>query len=87
MDDLKPKRRRFLAVGDRPSAELVARQMEAAALAFRMLGTVEAARSFLNDVNEPLGGRPLDVAGASADGLERVSAALTASAPRLPATA
>ena len=87
MDDPKPRRRRFLAVGDRPSAELVARQMEATALAFWVLGTVDAARSFLNDVDEPLGGRPLDVAGTSADGLRRVSDALTASARRLSATA
>ena len=86
MDPLKPRRRTFVAAGDRPPAELVARQMKATALAFRVLGAVDAVRAFLNDVDERLGGRPLDVAGASAEGLERVSAALAALAHPLSAT-
>lgn len=87
MDGSRPKRKRFVAVADRPSAALVARQTEATALAFRTLGTVDAARAFLNGVDEALGGRPLDVAGASAEGLSRVAGALTDLLHATPASA
>ena len=46
--------------------------MEVTALAFNMLESVEAARCYLNGDDDALGGRPIDVAGASAEGLKRV---------------
>lgn len=77
MDGVKLKRRKFVSVENRPSPDLVNRQMAATAIAFRALGSADAAREYLNDFDEPLNGRPLDIAGASSDGLRRVSEALT----------
>lgn len=77
MDSAKPARRRFQSAADRPAADVVARQMEATTYAYRQLGSVEAVRRFLNDPDDSLGGRPLDIAGESSAGLDRVRTALT----------
>ena len=56
------------------------RQGEAARRAFAVLGDRDSALSFLNGEHSALGGRPIDLAIASADGLESVLRHL-ASAP------
>lgn len=68
-------RKRFTAVRlDPGSAE---RQGRAARLAFEALGR-EAATEFLNGFDEVLGGRPLDLAVASGEGLAAVEQAIAA---------
>lgn len=83
----KPHTRRFRPTGGsaRPEPALVARQATAAALAYRVFGSAEGARHFLNGVDESLGGRPIDVAGRSVEGLRQVSDALRRDAPASPA--
>lgn len=60
------------------------RQGEISQLAFLLLGGRDAAIAFLNAENDELGGRPLAVATASAEGYEHVAAAIRAweSTPR-----
>jgi len=71
----KPFRKQFNTVRlDPQSAE---RQGRAARLAFEALGR-EAATSFLNGHDAALGGRPLDLAVASAEGLAAVEQAIAA---------
>lgn len=76
MEQTKPVRRRFTPAANRPAVDVVVRQMEATTDAYRQLGSVEAVRRFLNDHDDRLGGRALDIAGDSSDGLNRVREAL-----------
>lgn len=80
--EVKPAARRFRqwTPAIRPEPALVARQARAATCAFRAFGDAEAARLFLNSANEALGGRPLDIAGGSEEGLSRVIAAMAQAA-------
>ncbi|MET0307495.1 MAG: hypothetical protein ABW023_02210 [Sphingomonas sp.] len=70
-------RKKFTTV--RLPADSAARQGRVATLAFEKLGR-EAATAFLNSFDEALGGRPLDLAVASADGLRAVEEAIAARA-------
>ena len=54
------------------------RQGQVATSAFRRFGERDKAMAFLNGHDEALGGRPLDLAIASAEGLETVEAAMAA---------
>ncbi len=66
-------RKKFNAV--RLPAESAARQGQVATMAFLKLGR-EGATAFLNTFDETLGGRPLDLAVASDDGLRAVEQAI-----------
>ena len=66
-------RKKFNAV--RLPAESAARQGQVATLAFLKLGR-EGATAFLNTFDEALGGRPLDLAVASDEGLRAVEQAI-----------
>jgi hypothetical protein len=70
-------RKKFTTV--RLPADSAARQGKVATLAFLKLGR-EAATEFLNTFDEALGGRPLDLAVASDEGLRAVEAAIAARA-------
>jgi hypothetical protein len=70
-------RKKFNAV--RLPADSAVRQGRVATLAFEKLGR-EAATTFLNTHDEALGGRPLDLAVASAEGLRVVEEAIAARA-------
>ncbi|HWI85597.1 MAG TPA: hypothetical protein VNT42_04640 [Sphingomonas sp.] len=72
----QPFRRRF--DGPRLSPEAAARQGRASRLAFDALGQPAAVIAFLNTHDEVLGGRPLDLAIASPEGLASVERALAA---------
>ncbi|KTF70337.1 hypothetical protein ACNFJ7_10885 [Sphingomonas sp. HT-1] len=73
-----PFRRKFTAV--RLAPESAERQSRVALLAWNVLGG-EQAMAFLNAHDEALGGRPLDLAVASADGCAAVERAIAARAP------
>ncbi len=77
-DTRKPQsmrfRRKFTTV--RLTPEQAGRQGQVATSAFRVFGERDAAMAFLNGHDEALGGRPLDLAIASADGLAAVEAAM-----------
>jgi uncharacterized protein (DUF2384 family) len=70
----KPFRKRFTE--NRLSPESAARQGRVTTLAWQKLGGLEGAADFLNNHDEALGGRPLDLAVASADGLAAVENAI-----------
>jgi uncharacterized protein (DUF2384 family) len=70
-------RRKFTTV--RLSAESAERQSRVTLLAWNQLGA-DAAIAFLNAHQDDLGGRPLDLAVASAAGCEAVERAITAHA-------
>lgn len=75
----KPRRKMFRPSAgsipfDRASAE---RQSKAAISAWEALGGREAATAFLNSHNDKLGGRPIDLAIGSADGLAAVERELS----------
>ncbi|WP_404334319.1 hypothetical protein AB2M62_12930 [Sphingomonas sp. MMS12-HWE2-04] len=70
-------RRKFTTV--RLSDESAARQSKVTLLAWNTMGG-EAAMAFLNAHQESLGGRPLDLAVASADGCAAVEQAIAAHA-------
>ncbi|WP_442680482.1 antitoxin Xre/MbcA/ParS toxin-binding domain-containing protein [Sphingomonas sp. ASY06-1R] len=72
----KPFRNRFS--GPRLSPEEAARQGRATSLAFDTLGKSDAVIAFLNTDDPALGGRPLDLAIASPEGLLSVERALAA---------
>lgn len=72
-----PFRRKFTAV--RLAPESAERQSRVALLAWNTLGG-EQAMAFLNAHDDALGGRPLDLAVASADGCEAVERAIAARA-------
>lgn len=57
------------------------RQGDISQLAFLTMGGRDAAVEFLNSENAALGGRPLALATASAEGFEQVAAAIRALAP------
>jgi hypothetical protein len=75
----KPFRNRFN--GPRLSPEEAARQGHISRLAFERLRQPAAVIAFLNTHDDTLGGRPLDLAIASKEGLADVEAALSALAP------
>ena len=72
----KPFRNRF--AGPRLSPEEAARQGRATSLAFETLKESSAVIAFLNTDDPELGGRPLDLAIASPEGLSSVERALAA---------
>lgn len=72
----KPFRKRYDVV--RLSHEEAARQGRAAKLAFEHMPQPGAAVQFLNTHHDSLGGRPIDLAVASAEGLEAVEALIAA---------
>jgi hypothetical protein len=63
--------------GERLPIDQVERQGRIARIAFEMLGR-DAATAFLNTHDDGLGGRPLDLAMASADGMASIEAAIVA---------
>jgi len=67
-------RRKYTTV--RLTPDQASRQGQVATSAFRRFGGRDAAMAFLNDHDEALGGRPLDLAIASVEGLARVEAAM-----------
>jgi len=74
--EYKRFRRRFDAV--RLSPEAAARQGKAATLAFEKFRDSAAVVAFLYTHDDALGGRPIDLAVESAEGLKAVEAALAA---------
>ena len=78
--DVRPFRRRF--VEPRLSAQEVSRQGSVVRLAIQSLSAPGAATAFLNSHHVDLGGRPLDIAIASDDGLRAVEATLAQAAAR-----
>lgn len=60
----------------RLTPEQAARQGRAATLAFQRLGESAAVIAFLNTHDEALGGRPIDLAVASDEGLRAVESAI-----------
>lgn len=74
----KPIRRAFRSsYGAIPFArDSAERQSKAALLAWEVLGGREPATEFLNNHNEELGARPIDLAIANAEGLDAVKQAL-----------
>ena len=75
--EYKRFRRRFDTV--RLSPEAAARQGKAATLAFEKFRDSAAVKEFLNTHDDALGGRPIDLAVESDDGLAAVTALLAAS--------
>jgi uncharacterized protein (DUF2384 family) len=67
---------RFRRSGPALSAEAARRQGEVTHLAFLVLGGRDAAVEFLNLPDPRLGGRPLDIAVASAEGAAKVTQAI-----------
>ncbi|KZE14705.1 hypothetical protein AVT10_14560 [Sphingomonas hankookensis] len=67
-------RRKYTTV--RLTPDQATRQGQVATSAFRHFGERDAAMAFLNAHDETLGGRPLDLAIASAEGLASVEAAM-----------
>ncbi|MES2444321.1 MAG: antitoxin Xre/MbcA/ParS toxin-binding domain-containing protein [Pseudomonadota bacterium] len=76
----KPEYKRFRKRFDtvRLSPEAAARQGKAATLAFEKFRESAAVVAFLNTHDDALGGRPIDLAVESAEGLKAVEAALAA---------
>ena len=74
---MKPNFRKSMA-GPRLTAEEATRQGRATRLAIEALRQPGAAVAFLNQHDDALGGRPIDLAVASADGLARVESAIAA---------
>jgi hypothetical protein len=76
----KPANKRFQSRLAKPrlSAEQAARQGRAARLAWESFAEPGAAIAFLNGHDDALGGRPIDLAVASATGLQAVEAAIAA---------
>lgn len=74
-DDIRRVKFRRSASTRLDSATL-ARQSKIALIAFQTWETREAARGFMNDIHPILGGRPIEIAGASDTGFASVQAAL-----------
>lgn len=70
--------RRFKARPVPLASDVAARQGRAASLAFAAFGERDAVMAFLNTHDDTLGGRPIDLAIASPEGLAAVEAALLA---------
>jgi uncharacterized protein (DUF2384 family) len=66
--------------GPRLSGDEAKRQGAITSLAFRLLGSRDAAVAFLNTHDPALDGRPLDLATASSAGFDQVETALTRTA-------
>ena len=64
----------------RMPADSAERQGRVTTLAWRLLGGRDEAMAFLNNHDEMLGGRPLDLAVASVEGCEAVERAIVAKA-------
>lgn len=81
-----PKRKTFVPRSsiDRLPVDAAVRQGRATSLAFTTFGGLGPALAFLNTHDDALGGRPIDLAVASANGLEAVSAAIRAKASPSP---
>lgn len=75
----KPFRKRYDVV--RLTPEEAARQGRAAKLAFEHMPQPGVAVAFLNTHHDGLGGRPIDLAVASAEGLEAVVAVIAEPRP------
>ncbi|KMS52591.1 hypothetical protein V474_23840 [Novosphingobium barchaimii LL02] len=74
----KPRRTHFRrSDGPKLTPDAASRQGAVTKLAFEMLGK-DGAIAYLNLDSESLGGRPLDLATASVDGLKRVESDLAA---------
>lgn len=71
-----PKAMRFRRSDNQLPADAARRQGQVTHLAFLALGGRDATVEFLNVPDADLGGRPLDVAVASAEGAARVTAAI-----------
>ncbi len=71
-----PRMMRFRRSGSGLSADAARRQGEVTHLAFLALGGRDAAVEFLNLSDPALGGRPLDIAVASAEGAAKVAQAI-----------
>lgn len=78
----KPFRNKFSQT--RISPESAERQGRVTMLAWRLLGGRDEAIAFLNNHDEALGGRPLDLAVASVEGCAAVEQAITARAGAAP---
>jgi hypothetical protein len=76
----RPQRKLFRNKFNMPrlSPEGAERQGRVTLLAWQMLGGRDGAMAFLNNHDDALGGRPLDLAVASAAGCEAVEQAITA---------
>lgn len=70
------RRMRFHRAGPKLSQESARRQGEVTHLAFLLLGGRDAAIEFLNNPDVGVGGRPIDVAIASAEGAATVTRAI-----------
>ena len=68
--------RRFRRSGNRTLPGVADRQARATLLAFQTFPDRAAAMAFMHDVEPTLAGRPLDVAGESEEGFERVMTAI-----------
>jgi uncharacterized protein (DUF2384 family) len=73
-----PFRKKFSSA--RMPADSAERQGRVTTLAWRLLGGRDEAMAFLNNHDEVLGGRPLDLAVASVEGCEVVERAIAAKA-------
>ena len=73
-----PFRKKFSSA--RMPADSAERQGRVTTLAWRLLGGRDEAMAFLNNHDEMLGGRPLDLAVASVEGCEAVERAIAAKA-------
>lgn len=71
-----PRTMRFRRSGSGLSVDAARRQGEVTHLAFLALGGRDAAVEFLNLPDSTLGGRPLDIAIASAEGAAKVTQAI-----------
>lgn len=74
---IRKRQFRTAATKSKLSADEANRQGRAVRMAFEVMGR-DVARAFLNEPDEALGGRPLDVATASVDGMQAVEAAIRA---------
>jgi uncharacterized protein (DUF2384 family) len=74
---LRPKTRHWRNTQPRLAPEEAARQGVAARVAWAAFENRERAMAFLNDFDESLGGRPLDIAISSSAGLVAVEQALS----------
>lgn len=84
---IKAGRPAFRGRGPTLSRDCARRQGEISHLAFVLLGGRVAALSFLNGVDERLGGRPIDIAIDSADGYARVEQVMRSLPPPSPESA
>lgn len=78
----RPRSMRFrrALVGPKPTPDQSRRQAEVATLAWQMLDGRDEIMAFLNTHDDTLGGRPIDLAIASDEGLKRVEDAMRARA-------